>query len=287
MTKKDNQSLPSEYQNIVDMVLESETHNMLPAGIMLYGPKETAKNIIAAELSSYLLQKKNTRIHPDELILEPKLGDTKIGIEDLREFITSFSSSPLVASRRVGIIRSADILTIQSQNALLKTLEEPPQQSCMILIVDDATKILTTIESRLTKIYISPLSQNSYQSFLNKQNITAPPKELWSYYVGRLERTMYLQKNTDYSLALFAKEIYQNVRTHPSRIFLYTQKNKKTDTQDLSQCIPYLIYYAHQDLSKNNKNYFSRHFLSGLLTYIAHPLNQNLQLTLENVCLQN
>ncbi|MFA5030160.1 MAG: hypothetical protein WC495_01045 [Patescibacteria group bacterium] len=287
MTIKDNQLLPPEYQKIVGMILGSETQKMLPTGIMFYGPKETAKNIIADELSNCLLQKKNKEIHPDELILEPKLENVNIGIEDVREFISSFSSSPLVASRRVGIIRSADMLTIQSQNALLKTLEEPPQQSCMMLIADDATKILPTVQSRLTKIYIPTLSQNSYQLYLHTQHIAIPTKELLSYCVGRVERTIQMQKTDDSSLALFAKEVYQNIRSNSTRIFLYTQKNKKIDSHDLTQCIPYLIHCAHQDLFKNSGDSFSRHFLSALLEYVTHPLNRNLQLKLENVCLQD
>jgi hypothetical protein len=287
MPKTSLSSLPEEYKKIIYMIQEAETHGMLPAGIMFYGPKETAKNIIASELSRVLLKKESNSIHPDELILEPEQGASAISIEAVREFISSFSSSPLVASRRVGIIRAGDMLTIQSQNALLKTLEEPPQHSCMILIVDDLTKILPTITSRLTKIFLPTLSKDAYMSYFEKQRIRLPEKDLLPYCFGRIERTMFMQDKDNQHLALFAKELYQKIYTHPFSIFTYTQKNKSTNQYSIEECFPYLIHYAHQNLAKNNQDFFSRRFLSTLLPFVRHSLNRNPLLTVENVCIQN
>lgn len=276
--------LPQQYQNIADVVLESEKHKLLPSGILLYGPGETAKNSIASKISSAILSKTSDKPHPDELILKPDQDDSKISIEAVRHFITFFSSSPLVAIRRVGIIFSADLLTVQSQNALLKTLEEPAKQSCMILVVDNYTKILETVKSRLAKIFVPILPQKEYNTFLNSENKKLNP-ELLTFCVGRPERTKRLQIEEE-ELALFSKKLYEDIKLDKTLIFKYTAKKTKSDPFEIEQCVPYLIMTAHEDLLKNPQNHFANRFLTRLLDYSKNSLNRNLTLILENVCVQ-
>lgn len=278
-------TLPKQYQKIVDVVLESEKHNLLPSGILFYGPAETAKKTIAVKISEAILNKIDNKPHPDELILQPEQGDSKISIEAVRRFISFFSSSPLVATRRVGIIFSADQLTIQSQNALLKTLEEPAERSCLILVVDNNTKILETIKSRLTKIFIPILSRNEYDTYIADQNHVLT-QELSIFCSGRPERTSKLQNEEQKKLALFSIKMYQTIKANSSSIFTYTQKRTKNDSFEIDQCLPYLIQLAHDDLLKNPKNLFAHRFLTRLLDYSKNSLNRNLSLILENVCVQ-
>jgi DNA polymerase-3 subunit delta' len=95
-------------------------------------------------------------VHPDVLILEP--GDTgTIKIEAVREVVDRSSYRPFEGRRRVVIIDEADALVPQAQNALLKTLEEPPSSSVFILITSRPDVLLPTVRSRCPQLAFRPL----------------------------------------------------------------------------------------------------------------------------------
>jgi DNA polymerase III subunit delta' len=96
-------------------------------------------------------------IHPDVLILEP--GDTgSIKTDQVRDVIESAAYRPFEGRRRVVIIDRADGLVASAQNALLKTLEEPPSLSIFILVTARPDTLLATVLSRCPRLRFLPLS---------------------------------------------------------------------------------------------------------------------------------
>jgi DNA polymerase-3 subunit delta' len=96
-------------------------------------------------------------VHPDVLVLEP--GDTgSIKIEQVREAVDRAAYRPFEGRRRVVIIDEADALVIAAQNALLKTLEEPPSMSVFILVTARPDVLLPTVRSRCPRLNFQPLS---------------------------------------------------------------------------------------------------------------------------------
>ena len=75
-----------------------------------------------------------------------------IGIEEVKQFQKKIILSPLQGKTKAGIIRNAHTLTIEAQNALLKTLEEPPRNTILILTTVSKELFLPTILSRCTLI---------------------------------------------------------------------------------------------------------------------------------------
>lgn len=71
-----------------------------------------------------------------------------IGIKEVKEFIKQLLLAPIYSKRSAGIIKNAHFLTPDSQNALLKTLEEPPQHANIYIELQDASTLLPTILSR-------------------------------------------------------------------------------------------------------------------------------------------
>ena len=104
------------------------------------------KKIIASRLPSLPAGKAggNTN-HPDVLYFET--GE-KLGIAEARKIKEHFSLKPYSASGRVVIIEDAGVLTPEAQNALLKTLEEPPKEAILILGAGSDANLLPTILSR-------------------------------------------------------------------------------------------------------------------------------------------
>jgi len=79
----------------------------------------------------------------------------KMTMEEVRELIHWLSFKPIEGESRVVVVQKADKLSVETSNALLKTLEEPPSYVKIILITLDEAKILPTIVSRALKIRLN------------------------------------------------------------------------------------------------------------------------------------
>jgi DNA polymerase-3 subunit delta' len=102
--------------------------------------------------------------HGGLLTLERSLNDkgvmrTVITVDETRETISFFGSTAAVEGWRVCIVDTVDELNPNAANALLKILEEPPQQSLFLLISHAPARVLATIQSRCRKLSLRPLSQ--------------------------------------------------------------------------------------------------------------------------------
>ena len=97
-----------------------------------------------------------TRTHPDIAWLEPQSKSRQILIDQVREdLIRPFSQTSFSGGWKVGVILCADRMNTQSANALLKTLEEPPPRSLLLLITDEPQSLLPTISSRCQRIALT------------------------------------------------------------------------------------------------------------------------------------
>ncbi len=96
-------------------------------------------------------------VHPDVITVVP--GDTgSIKIEQVRDVIDRASYRPFEGRRRVVIIDEADTLIPAAQNALLKTLEEPPSTSVFVLVSSRPDALLPTVLSRCPRLRFAALS---------------------------------------------------------------------------------------------------------------------------------
>jgi DNA polymerase III subunit delta' len=110
-------------------------------------------------------------IHPDVPIVEP--GDTgSIKIDVVRDLVERAAYRPFEGRRRVVIIDDADALVSQAQNALLKTLEEPPSASMFILVSARPDALLATVQSRCPRLRFRPLGPDDVAAALVKKGKT-------------------------------------------------------------------------------------------------------------------
>lgn len=94
--------------------------------------------------------------NPDYAEITPD-GKT-LKIEQIRNLQARIVEKPITSRRKVYVIDDADLMSEESQNCLLKTLEEPPEYAVIILIVSNESKILPTIKSRCVIIKFQPLT---------------------------------------------------------------------------------------------------------------------------------
>jgi DNA polymerase-3 subunit delta' len=104
-------------------------------------------------------------VHADVLFIEP--GDSgSIKIEQIRDAIERSAYRPFEGRRRVVIINEADAIITEAQNALLKTLEEPPSSSTFILVTARPDTLLITVRSRCQRLRFGRLAPSDVANVL-------------------------------------------------------------------------------------------------------------------------
>ncbi len=93
--------------------------------------------------------------HADTLWIEPQSKSRQIVTDDIDLLMRRITQTSFEGGWKAGVILAADCMNIKSSNQLLKTLEEPPSQSILLLVTDSPQALLPTIISRCQKIVLS------------------------------------------------------------------------------------------------------------------------------------
>lgn len=144
--------------------------------------------IRAQEIKQILAVEKLSTNHPDVLFFDQ---DAKLGVEQAKQIRQHLSLKPYSAKGRAVVILSADNLTIEAQNALLKTLEEPPESALLILGTSRDGLLLPTIISRCQTINLVGYAPETYEVG-EEENLIKDIQKLRSK--GITERFTYIEK---------------------------------------------------------------------------------------------
>ena len=110
--------------------------------------------------------------HPDFHAIEPESKSRRLLTEQVRELEHAIHRMPEKGSRKVAVVRDADRLMPQAANAFLKTLEEPPDGSLLILTSELPEALLETIRSRCISVVLhssTPLPKGSREELLARR----------------------------------------------------------------------------------------------------------------------
>ena len=113
-------------------------------------------------------------MHVDLFVLEPD-DKSSIKIDVVREALGRTAFKPFEGQRRVVIIREADALEPQAQNALLKSLEEPPPGTVFILTTNVASALLPTVLSRCMRLRVGRLTARDIETILTRDEEMSAP----------------------------------------------------------------------------------------------------------------
>lgn len=123
------------------------------ASILLFGSTTTARDKKIQETLAEMEMEPHEN-NPDLLIIEPQDKKKTIGIGQARSTSKFLSEKPFQHKNKVVVINKAELLTTQAQNALLKTLEEPPSYATIILSAKTENSLLETVVSRCKKVRV-------------------------------------------------------------------------------------------------------------------------------------
>jgi len=159
------------HRRLADLLARSVARDMLPPSLIFSGPAgpDMREMAIATAQATNCLTPTGEgdrrdacgscaactriarRVHPDVMVIEP--GDNgAIKIDQIRDVIERAGFRPFEGRRRVVIIDEADTMASGPQNALLKTLEEPPPSSSFILVTARPDMLLPTVQSRCPRL---------------------------------------------------------------------------------------------------------------------------------------
>jgi len=146
----------------------------IPHALLFSGPEKIGKKKVAFEFASWILGE-NIFSHPDFLFIEPK--ENSIQIDQIRDLIWKIELKPFVAKKKIAILDKAHLMTKEAQNCFLKTLEEPPKDSIIILVSSFPALLLSTIISRCQKIRFFPPKRDEIEKFLKEKGISKKERE--------------------------------------------------------------------------------------------------------------
>ena len=178
--------------------------------------------------------------HPDLIyVTHEKPGS--IGVDDVREQINdTIMIRPYSSYYKIYIVDEAEKMTVQAQNALLKTIEEPPSYAVIILITTNQEAFLPTILSRCVQMKLKPLKDFTIKSYLT-QNLHVPEKDAdicTAFARGNLGKAIHLASSDEFK-ELFQKVmvLVKNVRTIDISMLLDCIREMKEQNFDIGEVL--------------------------------------------------
>ena len=151
----------------LSLLRKAQANDRLAHAYLVTGPEGSGAREVGVGLAGILVDEPRAPLkHPDVHVAEPESKSRRITVEQVRELERELQMRSLRGGRKVAIIFDADRLMEQAANAFLKTLEEPPRNSHIILVSGLPEQLIETILSRCIEV---PLKQGPRRGLTERQ----------------------------------------------------------------------------------------------------------------------
>lgn len=171
------------HDKLLQHVQEQQREGHQPHAMLFRWRLDYGDSVLGWRIAEYLLcdkqcaceQCKHCRLlaentHPNLLFLD--VMNDKVGIEQVRDIEQKMWQTSLFNKPKIAYIQGVDLLSSAAQNALLKTLEEPPQDALFILSVQNISRVLPTIMSRVQRLHHGKVECDTVLHWLQQHSHT-------------------------------------------------------------------------------------------------------------------
>ena len=181
--------------------------------------------------------------HPDVIrVTHEKPGS--IGVDDIRTQINdTIYIKPYSSSYKIYLVDEAEKMTPQAQNALLKTIEEPPAYAVIMLMTTNQELFLPTILSRCIQLKLRPLKDTQVSDYL-KETMGIPEEKadvFAAFARGNLGKAIHLASSEEFGL-LYRQilNLLKNLKEMDISMLLDSIRKLQEDQLDLKECLDFM-----------------------------------------------
>ncbi|MDF1869478.1 MAG: AAA family ATPase [Phycisphaerales bacterium] len=152
------------------------------SGNIVPDPESSTQQLIRSQTHPdlHVIRKEMARYHHDSKVRSAKLASIPKAIVEEHlinpaALAASMKSTSLVS--KVFIVDESELLNSQTQNAILKTLEEPPPGTVIILVTSNEDRLLPTIRSRCQRVAFAPLDDDAMRAWIASTSLEPTPEE--------------------------------------------------------------------------------------------------------------
>ncbi len=192
----------------------------------------------------------NDSNHPDYIEINKEQPES-IKIDEIREMQEKIIEKPITSEKKVYVINNAEKMTVEAQNCLLKTLEEPPEFITIILVSNNENTILATIKSRCTKVAFTEeiekeITEDNRERFQILEKFFGNVENYLSIDLLNKLDVLYgdkenIYENLDYINTILIKKAKNNPKYLDYIEYVEETKNKLKANNNFDMCIDNLI----------------------------------------------
>lgn len=196
--------------------------------------------------------------HPDVIwVTHEKLNS--IGVDDIREQINdTIQIKPYSSAYKIYLVDEAEKMTVQAQNALLKTIEEPPAYAIIILMTTNEETFLPTILSRCIKLKLKPLKDQTISSYLTESmGISENQADVFAAFArGNLGKAIHLAESEEFQAVYQTMlALLKHLRSMDIAELMETIRKLKDDNLNLDECLDFMqLWYRDVLMFKVTKD---------------------------------
>ena len=196
-------------EKIKKLLLDTIKNDKISHSYLFIGTEGIGKKQMAIEFSKMLLCENeinycakcksclefDSNNNPDFFLIEPDGNSLKIN--QIREMQVKVQEKPIISKQKVYIIDNADKMTVDAQNCLLKTLEEPPEFVTIILIATNESALLSTIKSRCMILHFEPIKDEEMRNFLKRNYQLNATQTMLEMFQGSIAKAIQLKDDNE------------------------------------------------------------------------------------------
>lgn len=236
-------------------------HDKISHAYILAGEEGMGRKMLARAFAMTLLCERSSREpcmechscrqllsgnHPDVIWVRHE-KPASIGVDDIRLQINdTIQIRPYSSAYKIYIVDEAEKMTVQAQNALLKTIEEPPAYAILLLITTNEEVFLPTILSRCIQLKLRPLKSYEISGYLTQSmKLTESQADIYTAFArGNLGKAIHLAVSEEFKL-MYQQVInlLKNIKEMDISMLLDSIRHLLEDSLDLRECLDFMLMW--------------------------------------------